>query len=64
MPAAYDELVELARMCWRQARLAQTNGVAPELLRMAHEYQQKAAKLDSGKLPEIGDPETDNKPIV
>ena len=64
MPAAYDELVELARMCWRQARLAQTKGVAPELLRMAHEYQQRAAKLDSGKLPEIGEPKTDSKPIV
>jgi hypothetical protein len=64
MPAAYDELVELARMCRRQARMAQTNGVAPALLRMAHEYQQRAAKLDSGKLPEIGDPETDNKPMV
>jgi hypothetical protein len=64
MPAAYDELVELARICWRQARVAQTNGLAPELLRMAHEYQQKAAKLDRGKLPEIGVPELDNKPIV
>ena len=64
MPAAYDELVELARMCWRQARVAQTNGLAPELMRMAHEYQQKAANLDSGKLPEIGVPETDDKPIV
>lgn len=64
MPAAYDELIELARMCWRQARVAQTNGVAPALLRMAHEYQQRAAKLDSGKLPEIAAPEMDNKPIV
>lgn len=64
MPAAYDELVELARMCWRQSRVAQTNGLAPELLRMAHEYQQKAAKLDSGKLPEISVREMDDKPIV
>jgi hypothetical protein len=64
MPAAYDELVELARMCWRQSRIAQTNGLAPELVRMAQEYRQKAAKLDSGKLPEIAVPEMDNKPIV
>jgi hypothetical protein len=64
MPAAYDELVELARMCWRQSRIAQTNGLAPELVRMAQEYQQRAAKLDSGKLPEIAVPEMDNKPIV
>lgn len=51
-------------MCWRQARVAQTKGVAPELLRMAHEYQHKAARLDSGKLPEISVPEMDNKPVV
>lgn len=64
MPAAYDELVELARICLRQSRLAQTNGLAPELLRMAQEYQLKAAKLDSGKLPQIAVPQMDNKPIV
>jgi hypothetical protein len=50
----YRELVELARMCWRQAqeaRLAQD--VAHELRKMAREYQEKAAKLNDGKLPEL-----------
>ena len=60
----YNELVELARMCWRQAHTTTSEPVACELRRMAHEYQQEAAKLDSGRLPEIGDPKTDNKPIV
>lgn len=62
MPS-YAELVELARMCWRQSRLAQTDGAARELLRMARQYQQDAAKLDHGKLPMIGDAET-GKPIA
>ena len=52
----YDELVELARICWHQAHLTQADEVARELRRMAHEYQQKAAKLDNGRLPAIGDP--------
>jgi hypothetical protein len=47
---AHTELVELARLCWRQAQLAQTEGAARELRKMALEYQQKAAKLDSGEL--------------
>ena len=38
--------------------------VAAHLRKMAREYQQEAAKLDSGELPVIGDPATDNKPIV
>jgi hypothetical protein len=60
----YDELVELARMCWRQARITSTSQEVAALLRqMAREYQQEAAKLDGGILPPIGDPETDNKPI-
>lgn len=40
----YDELVELARICWRQADLTQAEDVARELRHMAREYQQKAAK--------------------
>ena len=55
MPHTYAELVELARMCWRQSRLAHAQDVAHELRRMAHEYQQQAAKLDSGRLPDLGD---------
>jgi len=54
MPA-YDDLLELARICWRQAHVAQTEGAATILRRMAREYQQEAAKLDGGKLPALGE---------
>jgi hypothetical protein len=50
----YYELVELARICSRQAKLAQTEQVSRTLRRMAREYVQEAAKLDDGKLPDIG----------
>lgn len=59
----YDELVELARMCWREARRSAAD-VAGELRRMARHYQQQAAQLDGGKLPDIGDAEDDKKPRV
>ena len=54
MPQQYYNLVELARICSRQARLAQTEGAARTLRRMASEYMQEAAKLDDGKIPAIG----------
>lgn len=47
--AIYDEYVELSRLCWRQAQLAQTEGVAEILRKMAREYREKAAKLEGGK---------------
>lgn len=50
----YDECAELARLCWRQSYLVQTEGVAAELRLMAREYQEKAAKLDSGNVPDLG----------
>ena len=59
----YDELVELARMCWREAHRSRDD-VARELRRMARQYQQQAAKLDSGKLPDIGDTDEHTAPIV
>ncbi len=49
----YDELVELARLCARNSRIATSREVADELWRMAKEYQDQAAKL--GEFPEIGD---------
>jgi hypothetical protein len=49
----YDEYVELSRLCWRQATLAETPGVAEILRKMAREYQEKAAKLDGGKPPDL-----------
>ncbi|MGH6673304.1 MAG: hypothetical protein ACRECE_04600 [Xanthobacteraceae bacterium] len=59
----HGELVKLARMCWRQSRMAQAEDVARELRRMAREYQQEAARLDSGNLPDISD-DSDARPFV
>ena len=56
---SYDELVELARPCWRQAHLTQDEAVANLLRKMARGFQKAAAKLDSGKLPELGGPKDD-----
>jgi hypothetical protein len=50
----YRDLVELARLCWRQAQTAQTEGVAHTFRQMATEYLQEAAKLDGGEVPDIG----------
>jgi hypothetical protein len=53
----YDDLVELARLCARNSRIAMSRDVADELWRMAKEYQEQAAKL--GTPPEI-----DSKPVL
>jgi len=47
----YEDLVELARMCARNARITTSRDVADELWRMA--YQAQAAEM--GDFPEIGD---------
>ena len=52
----YKELVDLATSCANSARLTTSPEVACQLWRMAVEYQEKAAKLNDGKLPNIGDP--------
>ena len=52
----YEELAELARMCANNARIANCKEVADALWKMATEYAEKAAKLDSGVLPDIGKP--------
>ena len=49
----YRDMVELAKICARQARVASNPEVAQELRRLAQEYQKKAADLDGGVLPEI-----------
>jgi hypothetical protein len=54
MSQHYDNLVELARICSRQASLVEREDVARTLRRMAREYAQEAAKLDDGKIPDIG----------
>jgi hypothetical protein len=50
---AYDDLVQYARDCMRYARTASCKEVAEELERVAREYQERAAKLDGGKIPDI-----------
>jgi hypothetical protein len=50
----YDELVQLAHLCARNAYAAGTAEVAHELWEMAKEYQTKAAAL--GTPPNIGEP--------
>jgi hypothetical protein len=50
----YGDLVELARICMKQSRHADSKEVAAELRRMAKDYQRRAAELDSGTSPDIG----------
>jgi hypothetical protein len=50
----YEDLVELASICLRQARTAKSRAVAAELRRMAKEYQMRAAELVPGKLSDLG----------
>lgn len=52
----HAEMVELAKLCAYNARAATEPRIAEELWKMAVEYQEKAAKLDSGEKPDIGEP--------
>ena len=52
----YEEASALAKIYARQARLAASKDVAADLWRMAREWQTQAAKLNTGKLPDIGEP--------
>jgi hypothetical protein len=52
---SYDVLVELARVCLRQARQAKNTTVSAELRHLAKGYQLRAAAMDHGKLPDIGE---------
>ena len=56
----YEDLVELARICAKNAHIADMPEIARELWKMAQEYQRKAAALDSGRLPDIGPPPSFN----
>jgi hypothetical protein len=42
-----EQLIEIARLCVRQAYLTSTKDVAAVLWRMAQEYFEKAANLDA-----------------
>jgi hypothetical protein len=56
MPS-YDDLVELARICLRQARQTENPAVADELIQMARDYQRRAAMLDGGRHPDTDEPD-------
>ena len=49
----YEELLELANLCARNARISSEKEVARELWKMAQEYQAEATKLNNGRLPEF-----------
>ena len=51
----YNELVDLARTCVYQGKVTKAQEVAAEFRRMAKEYQKRAADLDGGKMPDIGE---------
>jgi hypothetical protein len=46
----YEDLVELARMCARNARITTTREVADELWRMAKEYKAQAAEMGDDRV--------------
>lgn len=51
----YGDLVKLARICLEQAREAENASVSAELRHMAKGYQVRAATMDHGRLPDIGE---------
>jgi hypothetical protein len=52
---SYDVLVEMARICLKQAREAKNPSVSAELMHLARGYQMRAASMDNGRLPDIGE---------
>jgi hypothetical protein len=50
------ELADLARSCAKSARATTGPEVGYQLWQVALEYQEKAAELDDGKPPDIGEP--------
>jgi hypothetical protein len=51
----YGDLVELARICFKRAREAENASVSAELRLIAKGYQVRAATMDHGRLPDIGE---------
>jgi hypothetical protein len=51
----YEEAMELAQVCARNAHLAMSKEAARELWHMALEYLAEAAKLNRGEKLDIGD---------
>jgi hypothetical protein len=54
---SYDNLVEMARLCLEQARRAKNPSVSAEFMHLAKGYQIRAASMDNGKIPDIGEEE-------
>jgi hypothetical protein len=52
---SYDELLELARICVKQARKVKNPSVGAELRQLARGYQIRAASMNNGRLPDIGE---------
>jgi hypothetical protein len=52
----YNEVLGLALMSARNAHLTSEKLTARGLWKIAQEYQGEAAKLDNGRLPDLGDP--------
>jgi hypothetical protein len=51
--STFADLVQLARICLRQARISRTPEVAHAFRQMAEEYQKKAANLIDGEAPDM-----------
>ena len=51
----FQDLVDLARICLKQALAATRPEVAAELHKLASEYQSRATKLNNGLAPSIGE---------
>jgi len=51
---SYSETFELAMVCARNARFSGNKDVAREFWKMAQEYQAESAKLDDGRLLDLG----------
>ena len=52
----YEDFVELALICARNAHTASSREVSALLWRMAVEHRDKAGKLNGGKGPDIREP--------
>lgn len=57
----FADLVQLARICLRQARISRTPEVADAFRQMAEEYQEKATNLDDGRALDIDEQLLDNE---
>jgi hypothetical protein len=59
--STFADLVQLARICLRQARIAQTPEVAHAFRQMAEEYREKAANLNDAEATHIDEPSLDDE---